>query len=137
MSAYRDALYQAIENTILNRGADTDALVDSVIEFLREHSPIKPLEWNGAEGAPGRDIHATPDGLHRYTVRHLSDGLFDVILNNGTPDGAIWFRQLHQIEHTSYADAKAFCETHFKARTEPLLQAELQTEAPMPPGLRF
>jgi hypothetical protein len=76
---------------------------------------IKPLEWVGTEGGPGKDIYAEPSGYVHYTVRHLRDGLFDVILHTDT--GSIWFRQEKTpAEHSTYEDAKAFAEADHRKR---------------------
>lgn len=76
---------------------------------------VKPLEWTGKEGGPGCDIYATPSGYHHYTVRHLSDDKFDVILNTDT--GSIWFAQeKNGTHHASYADAKAAAQADYEQR---------------------
>lgn len=75
---------------------------------------VKPLVWVGDEGAEGFDIIASPDRYHRYTVRHLSPGVFDVILNHEL--GALWFRQSRGESHSTYHDAKAAAQADYEAR---------------------
>ncbi|MDG4675818.1 hypothetical protein P9A16_32470 [Shinella sp. 838] len=75
---------------------------------------VKGLEWSPAEGKPGRDVRAQPDPYHHYTVRHLSDGHFDLIL---TTDLGVKYFQGNGVEcHSSYSAAKAAAQHDYETR---------------------
>lgn len=75
---------------------------------------MEKLEWSPAEGKPGCDVRAQPDPYHHYTVRHLSDGRFDLIL---TTDLGVKYFQENGVEyHSSYAAAKAAAQQDYETR---------------------
>jgi hypothetical protein len=80
----------------------------------QHHLRVKPLEWDGEEGSPGRDTSASPDPYHTYHVRHLSEGHFDVILN--TDLGSLWFGSQRNEWHDGYAKAKAAAQADYERR---------------------
>lgn len=82
---------------------------------------IRPFDWRGLEGEPGDDIVAKPDVYHQYTVRYLSAGLFDVVLDHEL--GSLWFRSHRGETHTSYAAAKAAAEADYAARARAMIGA--------------
>jgi hypothetical protein len=81
---------------------------------------VKPLEWTGEEGGPGKDIRAVVTPFMTYTVRHLDMDTFDVILSTDT--GQKWFRHDNEI-HASYAQAKAAAQADYERRALSSLEA--------------
>ena len=90
---------------------------------------VKPLEWLGEEGQPGKDIRAYPTPEIQYTVRHLDMDTFDVILS--TDLGSKWFRNDGQI-HASCAQAKAAAQADYEQRIRSALSVNPQIGSDKP-----